>query len=142
MPGSRSDSDDPRLVSEPGCDCGTGNCKSFRSVGDLSPGLPSDALERKSLPIGTAVLDYFKLALAEVARVSLAGQIQHNTTGWDRSKSKDHADALIRHFLERGTSDSDGLSHTGKMTWRALALLQEECETKSSPSTGLGNPRP
>ena len=40
--------------------------------------LPTDAKERKNLPIGTGVLDYFPKALAEVARVSKVGNDQHN----------------------------------------------------------------
>ena len=93
--------------------------------------LPTDAKERKSCPVGTGVLDYFPLALAEVAHVSWVGNEQHNPgtpLHWDRSKSPDEADALVRHFLQRGSRDSDGLRHSAKMAWRALALLQKEIE--------------
>jgi hypothetical protein len=38
-------------------------------------------------------------------------------------------DTLIRHFLQRGTRDpKDGLRHSAKVAWRALALLQLEIE--------------
>ena len=98
--------------------------------------LPTDPKARKACPIGTGVLDYFPLALAEVARCSLAGNIQHNGEGtplrWDRQKSTDESDALIRHFLERGTVDGDGVRHSAKLAWRALALLQKEMEAVSS----------
>ncbi len=93
--------------------------------------LPSDPAERKKYPIGTGVLDYFPLALAEVARVSYAGNEQHNPgqpLHWDRSKSVDQADTLVRHFLERGGIDIDGMRHSAKLAWRALALLQIELE--------------
>lgn len=94
--------------------------------------MPDDAKQRKLIPIGTGVLDYFPDALAEVAKASMAGHMQHCTPGdplhWDRSKSKDEADALIRHFLERGGIDADGVRHSAKMAWRALALLQKEIE--------------
>ena len=97
--------------------------------------LPVDAKERKQLPIGTGCLDYFPLALAEVARCSLAGNIQHNGVGaplhWDRSKSTDQSDCIIRHFIERGTVDSDGVRHSAKLAWRALALLQIEIEKET-----------
>ncbi len=122
---------------EPRCSCGSGACTSFGLEDNGSPRLPTDATLRKSLPIGTAVLDYFPLALAEVARVSLAGQKQHGTTGWDRAKSTDEADALIRHYLERGTRDSDGVLHSAKMAWRALALLQKECEDTMAATSFL-----
>ena len=93
--------------------------------------LPSTALERKQHPIATGVLDYFPDALAAIAHVSWVGNEQHNPGSrvhWDRAKSTDEADCLLRHFLQRGTLDSDGLSHTAKMAWRALALLQKELE--------------
>lgn len=95
--------------------------------------LPTEAKERKETPVATGVLDYFPLALAEIAHVSLVGNRQHNGDGplkWDRAKSTDEADALIRHFLDRGTIDTDGLRHTAKMAWRALALLQKEMEAE------------
>ena len=94
---------------------------------------PSDPDERKKYPVGTGVLDYFGHALAEVARVSWEGNQQHHQDKplhWDRSKSTDEADALIRHFLERGTLDTDGMRHSAKMAWRSLALLQKELEAE------------
>jgi len=93
--------------------------------------LPTDAKARKNYPIATGVMDYFPDALAEVARVSKAGNDQHHPEAslhWDRSKSTDESDALIRHFLERGTFDKDGMRHSAKVAWRALALLQKELE--------------
>lgn len=93
--------------------------------------LPTDRSARKAIPIATGVLDYFPDALAAVAEASLAGNTQHvpgQPLHWDRSKSSDEADALIRHFLERGTVDSDGVRHSAKVAWRALAILQKEIE--------------
>jgi hypothetical protein len=94
-------------------------------------GLPTDAAERKGAPITTGVLDYFPRALMEVARVSLAGNKQHlpgEPLHWDRAKSTDEADALVRHLMERGTRDTDGMLHSAKVAWRALALLERELE--------------
>jgi hypothetical protein len=93
--------------------------------------LPSDVSERKRLPVGTGVLDYFPMALAEVARVSKIGNDQHNPgepLHWDRSKSTDEADAMIRHYMERDKKDSDGTYHAAKMCWRALAYLEKLLE--------------
>lgn len=93
--------------------------------------LPSNAKERKNVPIATGVIDYFPDALAAVAEVSFAGNEQHNPGSplhWDRSKSTDEADALMRHFVERGTLDKDGKRHSAKVAWRALAMLQKEIE--------------
>jgi hypothetical protein len=93
---------------------------------------PSGAAERKALPVTEGVLDYFPLAILEVARISKAGNDQHNPgqpLHWARGKSFDHANCITRHLLERGTIDpEDGLRHTAKLAWRALALLQKEME--------------
>jgi len=89
--------------------------------------LPRDYKERKNLPIGTGVLDYFPLALAEVSKASVAGNKQHlngQPLHWDKSKSYDESDALIRHYMERYDMDDDGVLHAGKMSWRALAFTE------------------
>lgn len=86
---------------------------------------------RKETPIFTGVLNYFPDAIREVARCSYAGQQQHNPDkplAWDRSKSGDELDALSRHLLEAGTIDTDGIRHSAKVAWRALANLQKEIE--------------
>jgi hypothetical protein len=98
--------------------------------------LPTDAKERKRIPIASGVFDYFPAALVEIAKVSQAGNDQHNAgqpLHWSRGKSADHADTMIRHFLERGTLDTDGLRHSAKMAWRALAILQLEMEAEGAP---------
>jgi hypothetical protein len=93
------------------------------------------ATERKQRPVYSGVLRYFPDALMEVAHCSWVGNEQHNPgteLHWDRAKSTDEADALIRHLLEAGTVDSDGVRHTAKAAWRALALLQKEIEAERS----------
>ena len=91
----------------------------------------TDAEKRKAAPVGTGVIDYFPDALWAVAECSKKGNDQHNPgkpLHWDRSKSTDEADCLIRHFIDRGTTDTDGIRHSAKLAWRALALLQKEIE--------------
>lgn len=93
--------------------------------------LPTDAQERKKIPIVTGVLDYFPLAIAEVAKCSLESNEQHNPwqeLHWDRTKSTDHIDCLGRHLIDRGKFDTDGQRHSAKMAWRALANLEIELE--------------
>ncbi len=95
--------------------------------------LPSEPSDRKRIPLTTGVLDYFPLALAEVAKVSLAGNEQHNPgepLHWARKKSSDHADCIARHLIDRGARDLDGQRHSAKLAWRALALLQLELEAE------------
>ena len=94
--------------------------------------LPTDPAERKGIPVCTGVLDYFPLALAEVAKVSKAGNDQHNPgqpLHWSRGKSADFSDTILRHMMERGGLDTDGQRHSAKLAWRALAMLQIELET-------------
>ena len=93
--------------------------------------LPTEAVKRKEIPLATGFLDYFPDAAIAVAELSKIGNDQHNpgqALHWDRSKSQDESDALLRHFLERGTRDTDGVRHSAKVAWRALALLQKEIE--------------
>jgi hypothetical protein len=99
-------------------------------------GLPAAPLDRKAVPIARGVLDYFPAALAEVARVSQRGNDQHNPgeeLHHARGKSTDHADCIVRHLMDRGSLDDDGMRHTAKAAWRVLALLQEELEAKGAP---------
>lgn len=93
--------------------------------------LPTEAKERKSIPIFSGCLKYFPDALAAVAELSRIGNEQHNPgqpLHWDRNKSTDELDALTRHLFEAGTVDSDGVRHSVKVAWRALANLQKELE--------------
>lgn len=93
--------------------------------------LSEDPKERKGMPITTGVLDYFPLAIAEVAKCSKAGNDQHNPgqpLHWAKDKSTDHADCIARHLIDRGSIDTDGIRHSAKLAWRALANLQIELE--------------
>jgi Domain of unknown function (DUF4406) len=97
--------------------------------------IPDEAKERKTFPIASGVLDYFPDAIAAVSNVSFTGNEQHNPGQplfWNRSKSMDEADTLLRHFMQRGTRDKDGTRHSAKVAWRALALLQKEIEAEKS----------
>lgn len=102
----------------------------------VPPKATSDVAQaRKAIPLATGCLDYFPDALQAVAVVSRVGNEQHNPgqpLHWDRSKSADHADCLLRHMVDRGTLDTDGLRHSAKVAWRALALLQKEIEQEKA----------
>lgn len=101
------------------------------------------AQERKERPLYSGVLKYFPDALLEVAHCSFVGNEQHNPEQplhWDRSKSTDEADACVRHLLEAGTRDTDGVRHAAKAAWRALALLQKEIEAERVDRETVGVP--
>lgn len=101
-------------------------------VKPVAPPAPSTKhAARKARPMARGLLAYFPDALAEVANVSRVGNEQHHPgkpIHWEKEKSTDHADCLVRHLTDAGTLDTDGLSHTAKVAWRALALLQTELE--------------
>jgi hypothetical protein len=91
------------------------------------------AKKRKETPIFSGVLKYFPDAIAEVAKCSFVGQQQHNPDkplSWDRSKSGDEYDALMRHLMDSTVDDydTDGTLHKAKVAWRALAGLQKHLE--------------
>lgn len=105
--------------------------------------LPTDAKARKDLPLVAGFLDYFPLAIIEVAKASKAGNDQHNpgkSLRWDRSKSGDESEALMRHFFDRGKVDSDGVRHTAKVAWRAMAMLQKEMEAAQAAEANEQEP--
>ena len=94
---------------------------------------------RKAHPVCTGVLDYFPDALLAVAYCSFVGNEQHNPgepLHWAKEKSTDEADALVRHLLDRGKLDADGVRHSAKVAWRALALLQREIEAEREHREG------
>ena len=101
--------------------------------------LPTDPAARKAVPLATGCLDYFPKALCAVAECSQAGNEQHHPgkpLHWDKSKSTDEADALVRHLMQRGTVDSDGIRHSAKVAWRALAMLEREIEGEEAKRVG------
>lgn len=99
--------------------------------------ITTDKAERKAMPIFRGVLAYFPDALLEVAKVSEAGNQQHNAgqpLHWAKEKSTDEADCIVRHLLEADKIDTDGMLHAAKVAWRALALLQRIIDCKKSPT--------
>lgn len=94
-----------------------------------------DAATRKAVPVYSGVMKYFPDALIEIARLSKIGNDQHNPgqpLHWSRGKSNDHADCLVRHQIDAGKVDTDGVRHSAKVAWRALAQLQLEIEAADS----------
>jgi len=95
-------------------------------------GPAAESARRKATPIASGVLFYFPDALAEVARLSKAGNDKHNPgepLHWSRGKSNDHADCIARHLIDAGPDqcaidEEDGILHATKTAWRALANLQ------------------
>lgn len=100
--------------------------------------LPTDAKARKAVPLFTGFVRYFPDAMAAVAEVSRIGNEQHNPgepLHWARGKSQDHGDSLLRHQVDAGKFDSDGVRHSAKVAWRAMAQLQEELEAAAEEPT-------
>lgn len=108
--------------------------------GGVSRTVPDIASVRKSQPVASGVLAYFPLALKAIAHCSYVGNEQHNpgqSLHWDRSKSTDEDDAMIRHYLDSlgpNKVDDDGVLHSTKCAWRALARLEKELEACKGPT--------
>lgn len=104
--------------------------------------LPTDSAARKAVPIVRGCMDYFPAALAAVAALSKKGNDKHSPgeeMHHARGKSSDHADCIVRHLMDRGTVDpEDGIRHSVKVAWRALALLQEELEAAGEAPLARG----
>ena len=102
--------------------------------------LPTDAKERKAIPLWSGLFKYFPDALVEVARLSYIGNLQHNPgqpLHWAREKSADQEDTILRHLLDSGSIDTDGVRHSTKVAWRALAKLQLELEAAQASGNEL-----
>ena len=105
--------------------------------------LPTDAQERKNIPIYTGFMVYFPLAIVEVTKVSVRGNEQHNPGSdlhWDRGKSKDERDSQARHLLDQTApclSLDDEIKHAAAGTWRAMANLQKLCEQRAEDEAAL-----
>ena len=118
--------------------------KHYKKTGELpvpatvyhtAPYLPTDAAERKRVPLWSGLVRYFPDALVAVSKLSMKGNDQHNPgepLHWSRGKSDDHHDTLLRHMLDSGTVDEDGHRHSTKAAWRALAILQLELEREKA----------
>ena len=77
---------------------------------------------RKLFPVYSGVIKYFPNAIAAVSQLSRKGNKQHNPgkpLHWDRSKSGDELDALLRHIIEEDWT---------AVAWRALANLEKQIE--------------
>lgn len=85
--------------------------------------LPENAQARKDIPVYSGFITYFPDAIVAVSKLSLSGGLQHGQTRetlhWDRTKSTDHTDALMRHLIEEDWT---------AVAWRALAQLQKSIE--------------
>lgn len=98
------------------------------------PALPLDSAERKRWPLFSGLLRYFPAALANVSNHSYLGNEKHNPgqpLNHARGKSGDHEDCIMRHLVdasEHKPGSPQRIDELRALAWRALALLQEECE--------------
>lgn len=129
--------DDPRVAGRPYLSVQVDKPSRAKALfGENGPPIQDrigDATARKATPLFSGCINYFPDALLAVAELSKIGNEQHNpgsALGWDRSKSGDEKDALARHLVDAGTLDVDGVRHSAKVAWRALANLQKEIEAE------------
>ena len=100
--------------------------------------LPHDAKARKALPLYTFLTQYFPYAIAELVKVSVKGNEQHNPgqpMNWARGKSTDQLDAAMRHLFDHGVGirfGVDGQRTLAQAAWRLLAQLQLDLEKETA----------
>lgn len=96
----------------------------------------SKAKERKDTPVYSGLIKYFPDALKEIARASKIGNDQHlpgQPLHWDRTKSSDDLDAMVRHLLDHASGevfDDCGTRHIVKCGWRILAHIQKTIDNE------------
>ncbi len=89
--------------------------------------LPTDSATRKKIPLFSGLFDFFPDAMAAIAHRSYVGSKQHHPdepVSWDRSKSRDELDAMLRHVLD---GDWEAVA------WRACSNLQKKIEDGYNP---------
>lgn len=93
--------------------------------------LPTDRAARNGLPVWDGCIAYFPDVWAEVAKVSVLGNTQHNLgqrLHWNTHVSTDHKNKAMRHMLDDEAGevmDDDGQTfHLAKAVWRLSAALQ------------------
>tara|TARA_R110002012_G_scaffold57812_2_gene149253 strand:- start:986 stop:1270 length:285 start_codon:yes stop_codon:yes gene_type:complete len=91
----------------------------------MKPIIPTDDKERKEINIYSGVIKYFPRAMVAIAKRSARGSKQlhpHEPMHWDRDKSPDELDSMMRHIIEK---DWDAVA------WRALANLEKKLEDEA-----------
>lgn len=107
--------------------------KEFLAETDRIVSLPDADAVRGEFPMADGLLDYFPNALAHIAMHSKKAGDKHHPGAplhWERGKSTDHRNKIMRHLVDSGKEDADGNLHSVGLAWRALALLQEELEER------------
>lgn len=118
------------------------NCLLSNPALDTPPALKRDLLdgmsaaERKTYPVATGVMGYFRDAIFKLAHHSYLGNEQHNKgqpLHWARDKSTDQLDTAQRHLMEaldpEDLSDYAEEALTARL-WRSAAALQLFLEKK------------
>jgi hypothetical protein len=99
---------------------------------------PAADADRKAIPVWTGCVRYFPSALLEVAKVSKAGNDQHNPgqpLHWAQGKSMNQTDTAMRHLLDADATEgtAEELAHLAQAAWRVLARLQLACQREGAP---------
>lgn len=107
----------------------------------------SDYKGRKNQPIFHFLVRYFPKALAEITKVCVAGNVQHNPEldptdiNWSRDKSIDQLNTAMRHMMDHATigprdKEPEAVQeiiggntyHLAKAAWRIMAELELQIE--------------
>jgi hypothetical protein len=107
--------------------------------------LPTNRDARNAIPLWDGLFSYFPDVWAEIAKVSVLGNKQHNLGAklfWNREVSTDHLNKVMRHCFDHGTGnvmDVDDTYHMAKAIWRACAELQLAIEAREAQAPKLAD---
>ena len=95
-----------------------------------NPHEPGAKLDAGKPCIWRGAINYFPLAIREVARVSTFGATKYAWKGWETVPDGFHrySDAMVRHLVAEGEEEShdpdSGIVHAAHTAWNALARLE------------------
>lgn len=100
-----------------------------------APNTPGAKLDAGKAPMLRGCLEYFPLALEQVAKVSEYGATKYTWKGWETVPGgiDRYGDALVRHLVKAEHDPDTGLLHAAHAAWNALARLELMLRERDKP---------
>lgn len=100
-----------------------------------APGTPGAKLDAGKAPMLRGCVEYFPLALEQVAKVSQFGANKYTWKGWETVPDgiNRYGDALVRHLAKEEHDPDSGLLHAAHAAWNALARLELMLRERAKP---------
>lgn len=117
----------------PGCGHNIGKAEADPT--GRAPNTPGAKLDAGKAPMLRGCVEYFPLALEQVAKVSQFGANKYTWKGWETVPDgiNRYGDALVRHLAKEGNDPDSGLLHASHVCWNALARLELMLRERAKP---------